>query len=218
MNEMPYSVSDGIQISVLQTIILYISIVAIVVWLLRKTKTALIIGLSAMVLFIALRSVDVYEKTQQQKLIVYNVPQHSAVDIIEGNNYKFVGDTAILTDNFLQNFHLKPSRTLNRIAPSSSLSSFKSSYPFYLFNNRRILLVDQPLKFDSEVRIPVDVIILSKNPRIYIAQLAAVFNCKQIVFDASNPLWKIKLWKKDCDSLHLPHHSVAEKGAFELEL
>ncbi|HEX8332113.1 MAG TPA: ComEC family competence protein, partial [Segetibacter sp.] len=73
-------------------------------------------------------------------------------------------------------------------------------------------------RFTSEARIPVDVIILSKNPRIYINQLAAVFDCKQYVFDASNPLWKIKLWKKDCDSLHLPHHSVAEKGAFELDL
>jgi competence protein ComEC len=218
MNEVPYSVSDGIQISVMQTIILYISIVALVTWLLRKNKLAFIAGVSAMVLFLSARSLDLYKSNHQQKLIVYNVPQHSAVDVVDGNNYRFVGDTAILTDNFLQNFHMKPSRTLHRIEPVSSLPGFNTNYPFYLFNGRRILVVDQPLRFTSEARIPVDVIILSKNPRIYINQLAAVFDCKQYVFDASNPLWKIKLWKKDCDSLHLPHHSVAEKGAFELDL
>jgi competence protein ComEC len=218
MNEMPYSVSDGIQISVIQTFILYICIIAIVTWLLWKDKLAFITALSVMVLFLGIRSLDLYERKQQQKLIVYNVPQHAAIDVIDGDDYRFIGDTTILRDDFLQNFHMKPSRTLHRIRPVSSLSNLKPSYPFYLFNGRRFLFVDQPIKFTSERRIPVDVIILSKNPRIYINQLAAVFDCKHYVFDASNPLWKIKLWKKDCDSLHLPHHSVAEKGAFELDL
>jgi competence protein ComEC len=175
-------------------------------------------GLCALVLFLGIRCADIYEKRQQRKLIVYNVPQHSAIDLVVGNKYKFVGDTAIVTDNFLQNFHLKPSRTLNRIGPASDLPNFGTSYPFYLLSGKKVLLIDQPLKFASEAKIPVDVIILSKNPRIYITQLAEVFDCKQYVFDASNPLWKIKLWKKDCDSLHLPHYSVAEKGAFELDL
>ena len=44
--------------------------------------------------------------------------------------------------------------------------------------------------------------------------LADKINIKQIVFDGSNPIWKLAYWKKDCDSLHIPYYDVTEKGAF----
>ena len=39
-----------------------------------------------------------------------------------------------------------------------------------------------------------------------------------IYFDASNPMWKIEKWKKDCEELHLRFHSVPEQGAFITDL
>jgi competence protein ComEC len=44
------------------------------------------------------------------------------------------------------------------------------------------------------------------------------FSIKQIVIDGSVPPWKAKLWKKDCDSLHIPCFDVSEKGAFVMKL
>ena len=90
---------------------------------------------------------------------------------------------------------------------------------FFQFNNKRILLVEQPFTFETPAqKIFVDIIIISKNPGISIARLAAVFNCGQYIFDASNSLWKIGKWEKDCEQLHLPFHSVPEKGAFIMDL
>lgn len=78
---------------------------------------------------------------------------------------------------------------------------------------------------DSEIvysalpeKINVDYIIISKNPKLFIPNLAAVFNCGVYIFDASNPLWKIEKWKKDCEELHLRFHSVPEQGAFVTDL
>ena len=39
-----------------------------------------------------------------------------------------------------------------------------------------------------------------------------------MVFDGSVPAAKLKYWKKDCDSLHIPYHDVSEKGAFVMNL
>ena len=90
---------------------------------------------------------------------------------------------------------------------------------FYQFENKRILIIDKPLIFEPRLqKIEVDIIIISKNVKLYIPQLAKVFNCRQYVADASNSLWKIAKWKKDCDSLHLRFHSVAERGAYVLDL
>lgn len=179
---------------------------------------ALFSSLLTLTVLIILFSVDNYKEDRQQKLIVYNIPQHTAIDFISGTGYSFIGDTSILSDNFLQNFHLKPARTLHQVEAASPLYGMTPSYPFIQFFDKKILLIDQPLLFTSVTKIPVDVIIISKNPRIYINDLVNAFDCKQFVFDASNPAWKINLWKKDCDNLHLRHHSTAENGAFELDL
>jgi len=67
-------------------------------------------------------------------------------------------------------------------------------------------------------KIKVDYIILSKNPRLNIVNLAQTFDCKFYIFDASNSLWKIEQWKKECEELHLHFHSVSEQGAFVINL
>jgi competence protein ComEC len=149
---------------------------------------------------------------------VYNIPQHNAIDFVAGNDFHFVGDTSLLANPFLQNFHLRPSRITNQVVTTDALQNLYYSYPFLQFNNKRILLIDKPLKFNSNEKIDLDLVVVSHNPKLFITELTKAFNVKQFVFDASNPLWKISKWKKDCDSLHLPHYSTRERGAFVMSL
>jgi competence protein ComEC len=80
-------------------------------------------------------------------------------------------------------------------------------------------LIDRPFTYTIPTeKIKVDAIIITKNPKIYISQIVQRFDCPQIIFDAANSMWKINNWKKDCDSLHLRHHSVATEGAFIMDL
>ena len=214
VNSFPYAVYDGIENNLAETILLYIFIIGICWWLLNKTKPALFIGLASMLVFIAIDGYENFYRRQQEKMIVYNIPQHNAIDFIEGKQYAFTGDTSLIEDNYLKNFHLKPSRTSHRISATNDLDGLYITTPFVWFRNKRIALIDKPYKFESTSKISVDVIIISHNPRLYIADLAAVFNCKQYVFDGSNSTWKINQWKKDCDSLHLRTYSTSDNGAF----
>jgi len=82
-----------------------------------------------------------------------------------------------------------------------------------------MLLIDRSLSFGpASQKIALDFIIISKNASIHIAQLAAVFDCGQYIFDASNSLWKIDKWRKECEELHLRSYSVSEKGAFVMDV
>ena len=67
-------------------------------------------------------------------------------------------------------------------------------------------------------KIAVDYIVISKNPQLTIMDLAQIFDCSYYVFDASNTLWKIDKWKKECEELHLHFHSVSGQGAFVTDL
>jgi len=219
-NSLSFSVWDQISVSVVVTVFLYGIVIAAGYWLINKNKTAFKISLFLMLCFSALTGYTKWQSSGQQKLIVYNVPQHQSIDFISGNTYKFIGDPVLSTDGMLQNFHLKPARiSLQLSRKVDSLSRLRQDKYFYLFNNKRILVIDGPVVFTpTGQKINVDYIIISKNPKLYIPELARVFNCKQYIFDGSNSLWKIVKWKTDCEQLNLHCYSVPEQGAFVLDL
>ena len=64
----------------------------------------------------------------------------------------------------------------------------------------------------------IDLLIISKNPKLYMATLAKSIKIKQVVFDGSVPAWKTQYWKKDCDSLKIPWHDVTTGGAFVMSV
>jgi competence protein ComEC len=217
-NDLPFAVYNGIQNTVFQTIVLYVFIIALCYWLYCKSKPSLYTALFAGLVFITLQSFSNAEIKKQLKVIVYNIPKLQAIDFIEGKTYRFVGDTSLMHAGFLRNFHIQPARTLYKLDEDEPLKNIVIEYPFISFHNKKILLVDENFSFETPEKIPVDLIIISKNPRVYIPKLAAVFSCNQYVFDGSNSQWKINQWKKDCDSLHLQHYSTPDKGAFEWNL
>lgn len=210
---LPFAIIDQVQLSLLQTIILYISVGYFAWWLLEKKRLALVTGMGFLAAFVLLRTHRLIQQSAQQKMIVYNIPKQKAIDLVEGNTCRFLGDPSIDPG-----YHLQPSRTLHGVQ-LGELPTILVAGQLIAGEHRSVLVIDQPIgPSPARPKIPVDVIILSGNPKIYLHQLAKIFDCPQYIFDSSNPLWKIRHWKKDADSLHLRHHTISEQGAFEVEL
>ena len=216
----PFAVWDGIHATTLSTLVLYALVIALCAWLLNKNKGAFRFALFCALAFAMIFSKEIWDMKSQQKLIVYNVPQHEAIDFVSGNSYWFIGDSILLVDGVLQNFHLKPARIslqLNR--KTDSISELFTRQKFYYFSNRKIIIIDQPIAFETPPqKIDVDIIIIAKNPKLKIAQLANVFNCRQFIFDASNSPWKIVQWQNECRQLNLSYHSIPDEGAFVYDI
>ena len=131
----------------------------------------------------------------------------------------FVGDADLMADDFVRNFHIKPARVLNRIEQVSVLKNCVQSENMIHYNGKKIMLIDKSSAFiSSQEKISVDLLVVSKNPKLNFKNLAKLFAIKQVVFDGSVPSWKIDYWKKDCDSLLIPYHDINEKGAFVMKL
>lgn len=162
-NEIPFAVTDNINIGLPAAVFLFIALTAACYWLLRKSSMAFFISLTFLLFLVLTQSVASYKYSRQKKMIVYNIPQHTAIDFINGTTYNFVGDTTIITDNFLNNFHLKPSRSLHQIKPVSKVDGISMEYPFIEFMGKRILVIDQPLKFSTDAKVKLDAIVISKN-------------------------------------------------------
>jgi competence protein ComEC len=220
INNLPFSLWDGISISFFETFLLYSIIISILYWLLKKNKFAFKAGIAGIAIFTGIFALKNWKFTGQKKFIVYDIPSHKAIDFVEGNSYQFVGDSDLTKDGLLQNFHLKPARISYMVDPNTpGKPELFQKNNFYQFHNKKILMIDTTIVYKPIAKkINVDYIVISKNPKLYISQLAEVFNCNLYIFDSSNPMWKIDKWKKDCEELHLPFHSVPEQGAFITDL
>ena len=220
VDSLPFTLWDKIPATVLTTWLLYCTVIGASLWLLHAQKNWLKFSMLSLLAFVTVHAYNNWQIQNQQKLIVYNVGQHKAIDFVKGNNYQFVGDSVLLEDGLLQNFHLKPGRVALQLSNrTDSLQPFLGNGRFCQFGNKKIVLIDTLLNLLPNANpIAVDLIIISKNPKLNINQLVKVFNCKQVVFDASNSIWKIEKWKQECDKLHLQHYSIPDKGAFIVDL
>lgn len=219
IERLPFSLWDGLQITIPQAALLLTIVAGLAYWWLEKMKRGLMVALTALAAFFLLRSVSFLHAAYQEKIIVYNVPQKQAIDIIDGRKYLFIGDTDLLADDFIRNFHIKPSRVSHRIEPAAAIESFVQTGKLAVFRNKKILVIDSSVNFEPvQEKLSLDLLVISKNPKLYFKKLTETFAIRQVVFDGSVPSWKMKYWKKDCDSLHIAYHDVQEKGAFVMRM
>jgi competence protein ComEC len=216
LDAVPFAVWKGLYISAPQMVLLLVFIVASCYWLLEKRQAfGWMAGLS-LGAFMVLRSFSFAQAHRQQKLIVYNVPKHPAIDVIDGRHYSFIGDSMLVYNDFIYNFHLQPSRIMHRV---SLLDSNNAAIKSFRFGNKQVLIIDENLSYkELPLKQEVDLLVLSKNPKLYVADFTRALAVKQVVLDGSVPQWKAALWQKDCDSLHIPCYNVSEKGAFVMSV
>ncbi len=219
MEGLPFSLWNGIQINITQALFLYGIIIALACWLLQKNKTALFTGLFCLFIFLGIRAYSFVHANQQQKLIVYNIPRHQAIDFINGRNYFFKGDSGLLTDKTLQDFNVSPSRVLHRISSADTIATLLYNNPVFIFNHKKIVVIDKAFNFNLPAeKIPADLIIISKNPPLRLSALAEMFTCRQLVFDASNVPWKVNKWKEEAANLGLYCFYTVDNGAFVMNM
>lgn len=216
---LPFALTEYIQVSLLQSFCLYIFIIAISIWIAKKNRKAFWTALMGLFLFIALRSVNIVGFQFQQKILVYHSPKHTAIDLMEGLGHRYLGELSVEQNTLLNNNYLKPSRTFYRAGPILLTTRTQLKSPFIMGPNRTILLVHPKLRLPKLNTLPkIDLIVFAGGSHLSISLIAQFFPKTQLVFDSSNPLWKIQLWKKEAERLHLRHHSVPEEGAFEYNL
>ena len=218
-NRLPFSLVDKIYATPTTTMLLYAFVITCSAGLLRYNKKLIKISVLFFLVFISLWSYGKFTLLQQKKIIIYNVSKHSAVDFISADHYFFWGDKEFTKEGALQNFNLKPARVSLQISESrDTLRSMQHSKYLWQFFNKKLMIIDTALSFiPLQKKLEIDVLLITKNTNVDIQNITSAVTPRCIVFDASNSLWKIEQWKKQCSVLHLPCFITAEQGAFILD-
>ncbi|HEY0678011.1 MAG TPA: ComEC/Rec2 family competence protein [Chitinophagaceae bacterium] len=217
INALPFASWSHLQLNVCQAALLLIIITAVALWLMQKSKPAMIVALVSVSLFMCLRSASFIAAKQQRKLIVYNVPQKTTIDFINGRYFYYAGDQMVQHDQFIRNFHLEPSRTLHRVSQARSLPRLTGRLPLFRFGNILVLIADPAFVQFKPLQLP-DVIILSNNPSFSFKHAIKPASTIHVVATGSNSRHKITKWKQECEAQGFAFHDVSEKGAFILNI
>lgn len=202
-----WSVWSGLSITFPQALMLTAFIIFFCTWLMTKSRVLSWLAVFSMIIFISIRSFSFIQAKGRSVIIVYNIPKHTAIELVRGRKYFFKGNA---TDPASVNFHLKPSRVLHR-AEADSLP-----FPaFFSLHGRQVLILDTAYRWKKAgQKNRLDLLVLTGNPKIYIRELLDKFEIRQLVIDGSVPSWKSAFWKQDCREAGISFHDVSEKGAF----
>jgi competence protein ComEC len=219
INAWPHAVWKNIYLTSGQMVLLLLALLLLIYAFSFHKKTPIYLSLLAIGLFVGMRTIDYWQKNNQRKLIVYQVPQATAIDFIAGSDCKFLGNAAYFSDGYLRNFHLQPSRIVHRVQNVEVVDTTLQAPLSLHFQKHRIVWLNhlramQQFSFTT----PPAVVILSQNVAYSLAELGKLWPNSFFVADGSNALWKINEWKKEAEVLHLRLHSVPDSGAFVMNL
>lgn len=218
----PYSLLQGISISVFETWLLYGLIVLFMYYFIQRRFNSLIIALGLCIAILISQVAEQYHQTNQKKFIVYNVPQTSAIDFISAKSNVLLTDTAFAQNDSRMLFHIRHnwwdlgmnnttiiSDTIktNHLSIHSGFIQFYSTKIVHIYKN-------EPEISDNLPAMPVDYLVISNNADLKILNLVKHFHPSLIVFDSSNSEYKIKKWKEECIRCRQTFHAVNESGAF----
>lgn len=220
LNRFPFAVWDNIYANIYTTWVLVLLIIGVCYCLIHASKRAFYVSAIGLLLFTLIHVFEKWRVRRQAGLIVYNIPKSRAIDFMYRDSYYFMGDSILQQDGLQKNFHLKPARLFYHLSEKKdSMPAMYRNGNLILFCGKKILLLDTAIDFKPiQDRIKLHLLIISGNASMKIKSLIKTFEPALIVFDASNSLWKIAQWKRECIALALPCFSIPEQGAFVMKI
>ena len=230
IEQLPYSITQGISISILETWLIYILIGCLLTFFIINHMRYLKYGLALIIVLLGFQVLEGYKEVNQRKLIVYNISKSSAYDFIDGRQQLLLADASLINDENKLLFHIRHNwwdmgmknenavdiQQMNMIPEVVNLFIKGNILQFY---DKRVVLIKDGLPMTRQAtRMNVDYAILSKNVKLNIADLLKIYDVNAIIIDSSNSFWKTKKWLEEARKLGIDCHSVSKFGAFQVDV
>ncbi len=226
IESLPFSLSQGISISVLETWLLYGLIILFLFYLSNRKYKFLIYSLSFCVVILISQVVEQQMQFNQKKIVVYNVAKTTVIDFICSKQNVLLTDSVFAKNDSRLLFHvndhwfdlgLNSSQIISGDLISKNLMVKNN---FVQFLDKRMFVLNKPVQFKENYsqKLNLDYLIISSNARMSIEEIQQIFRVKMFIFDSSNSEYRIKQWKEECDELNQNYCSTMDSGALEINL
>lgn len=233
IDQLNFSVINGISISIFETWIIYVAMFLIIAFLVQRRAVHLHLALCCMIVLSATQLLETIAISRQKQLVVYLIKKHSCVNFIDGKNNHLITDSVLIKDRNTMLFHVvhhwwdagvydsEPYKNSNSISLKSKSANFYQHQNFIQFFDKKILLLDST--FNSKLvhaakPVTLDYLIVGNNAVKALRNLEGQIAARLVIIDSSNEAKNIRLIKNYCNQKSLAFYDVNEKGAFVCNL
>ena len=107
IESIPYSVLSGIDISTLESLMIYAMIAGLLVFVIQKHRHALYFSLTLIVVFVSMQIVEVHQQQNQRFITIYNVKNETAIALINGTEVTFISSKELQKNESAMLFHVR---------------------------------------------------------------------------------------------------------------
>ncbi|HRP60902.1 MAG TPA: ComEC/Rec2 family competence protein, partial [Vicingus sp.] len=236
IDQMPYAVTNQIKFTLSDAIFVYFIIgFILLLFVYRKFYYFALASVTTLLLLTSI-GFDKFKLLNQKKLIVYNIPKHTAINFIDGNDNILVSDIMLSKDKL--KFHvennwidkgikaekvvnlenLKKEHLISNLYKIDNQNLF-TKRNYFQYYHHKIAIIDKNFKvFIPQEKLNVDFIIWTQNCKIPLEKLIQIFQFKKLIIDSSNSTYINDKLVNEAKQLKIEYWSVQENGAFELDV
>ena len=228
---LPNSLIEGLSISVLECVALYIIIILFIRGLKFRKLKIINYAFFLTLTFIINDLIEDVALTNSKSMVVYHINKNQAIDFIDGTSNVFLANSSLIKDKQKQSFHIKSNWSyldlrnvqyiptdaskLNERLMDSSLQLVDTYSQFYTI---KMVRLDNKFTLQAlEDKVNVDYVLISSNSKTKLKDLYSMFNFKSVIVDGSNSKWNRNRVEAEAGNLHIPIYNT-DKGAFDLNI
>ncbi len=236
IDHLPFSVTQHIKFSLFQVIEIYLILIFILVLFSSRKFTYFLISSLLVLWFIFNIIFEQFSIQSQRKLIIYDIPKHTAINFIDQD------DNVLIADRMLQKnsltFHLQNSWIENRLKKEKVVylenlkkENFLSTIykidnrnlftkrTFFQFYNYKIAIIDNNVHpFVPSKKIEVDELIWTQNCKVQLKNIIKMYAFSHLIIDSSNSTYTNNKLLEEAKNLGIKVWSVANYGAYYKDL
>lgn len=219
MEEIPYSILNGISISAIEMLLIYIAVL-LCISLMVAVKAEKIKALAVIILtLVTWNGFERIQQQKQQKVICYSVKGKRAIAIIEGNTVFLDFDSSLLKNKSAMLFNVQHHwwhLGVQNIKKITEYKSFCATDFGYAFNvkGKQFLVLNEKKEHTQNIkyRLKTDVLLICNSPIKYLKPILNFVEPKTIVADASNKNYLVKYWQKTAEQHNIDFKNVVNAG------
>lgn len=222
IENLPYAVSNNININHLQMALLYIIILFLFLFYLKRKKWKLNSALIALAIFIIITHINQWQCTQEKNITIYALQRGNAISFNIGENNILLCDSLIQNSEKERNFAIKNHE--RKLQMKTKIIAIDSNFHdktaikehnFVQFQGVKIYIHKDNTKLHhTKTPINVDIVWICNNAKQPLQELLYAIKPKIIVIDQSNNSYYEKKWRESCQKEQLPYYSIREEGKF----
>ena len=226
VNDIPFSHAQSVYVSTTGTIIYFIVIILVAVWIYQRNYRYLLAAGCALVILLG-HSLWIDAHTPRRGLVIFNAFTSTPVLYYDhGRGYVWVpddpdGDITLLSrfyDGFLSAHGIGEVRLIGNDSTVRLQDALFKPPHAYLYNHRLAIAGSGKWKSKSAIgKMKVEEVILSKHYRGSIARLRELYEFDRIIISGAMQRSSLMPLMHECDSLGITPHVLERDGAYEVQ-